>query len=369
MIAFSLLRGFLLKEFKQTLRDPRAKFVLFVAPIIQLILFGVAISSDIKNVRLWTKLDTQDYFLEHIYEHSIGSKWFLPAADIVTAEPYDLLRGKEVDAALIPPPGGLTKAIGRGTADLQLLVDATNVLKAQSIEAYIKNITESSVQEDLKVAPITTPINFVARVLFNPMLDTTYFMIPGVISLLICVVTMVLTSISITKERERGTLEMLISAPISSTEIILGKTLPHIIVALCDVPFILIVATIFFGVPVHGSLLVLFLAAITFTCAMGAVGVLISTFARNQQQSMLGTLLFIFPSILLSGLMFPIENMPTLMRGVAYLNPLYHFLLLIRNIMLKGGEFYFLTFHIGVLMLMALVFIYISFKRFRTTLQ
>jgi len=369
MISISLLRGFLAKEFKQALRDSRMKFILFVAPLIQLVLFGVAISTDVKNIRLWTKFDSKDYVLRHVYERSIESKWFVSALDIDTVEPYNLLRAKKIDTAMVPPPGGFTRALGRGTADLQLLIDATNVIQAQSIELYMKNIIKSTVQQDLRIEPLPSPINFVTRVLFNPTLETPYFMIPGVICLLMCVVSVVLTSTSITREKERGTFEMLISAPISSTEIILGKTLPYVIIAMGNVPFILFAAVTLFDVPMRGSLLVLLLAALAFVCSMVAIGTLISTFAKNQQQSMLGGLLFIFPAILLSGLMFPIENMPMFMRVISYLDPLSHFLMLLRNIMLKGGEIHFVLFHVGVLILMAMVFIYISFKRFHTTLQ
>lgn len=369
MISVSLVRGFLIKEFKQVLRDSRMRFILFVAPIIQLVLFGVAISTDVKNIRLWTEFTAKDYVLQHVYERSTGSKWFIPAADTGTVEPYDLLRAKKIDAAIVPPPGGLTKALGRGTADLQLLVDATNVIQAQSIESYIKNIVTSTVQTDLNIVTVSSPINFVTRVLFNPMLETTYFMVPGVMCLLMCVASVVLTNASISKEKERGTFEMLIAAPISSTEVILGKTLPYVIIAMGDVPMILLAAIAIFGVPMRGSLLVLFFAALAFVCSTVAIGTLISTFTKNQQQSMLGGMLFIFPAILLSGLMFPIENMPTFMRIVSYFNPLSHFLMLVRNIMLKGGEVHFILFHTGVLVLMAIIFVYISFKRFRTTLQ
>ncbi len=369
MISLSLVRGFLIKEFKQVLRDSRMRFILFVAPIIQLFLFGVAISTDVKNIRLWSNVNNTDYVLQHVYERSVGSKWFMPAARSGEAEPYALLRGKKIDAALVPPPGGLTKALGYGAADLQLLIDATNVIQAQSVEAYVKNIVTRAVLEDLKIEPVASPINFVARVLFNPMLETTYFMVPGVMCLLMCVASVVLTNASISKEKERGTFEMLISAPISSTEVILGKTLPYVIIAMADFPLILLAAIAIFGVPMRGSVLILFFAALAFVCSTVAIGTLISTFTKNQQQSMLGGVLFIFPAILLSGLMFPIENMPTFMRLVSYCNPLSHFLLLLRNIMLKGGETNFILFHVGVLLLMAIIFVCISFKRFHTTLR
>lgn len=369
MITWRVLRGFLSKEFKQALRDPKMRVLLFVAPLVQLIVFGVAISTDFKNIRLFTKPDANDYILQHVYEHCIESQWFVPVVENSNQDPFDLLKAGKIDVALIAPPGGLTKAIGRGSADLQVLIDATNVLFAQSVNSYIKTIVDQVVQDDLKVISKMSPIVFSGRVLFNPSLETSYFMVPGVMCILMCLMTTVLTSASITREKEMGTFEMLISAPVSASEIILGKTVPFIFIGLCNVPFILIVAVGIFGVPMRGSLLVLLLASIVFVCSMVAIGTLISTFANNQQQSILGSFLFLFPAILFSGLMFPLENMPEIMRWLSYIDPLSHFLALLRNIMLKGGDLHFVATHIGILLLMAIVFVYSSYKRFHTTLQ
>lgn len=369
MISFNLLKGFLKKEFKQVLRDPRMKMTLFAAPVIQLIIFGYAISTDVKNIRLWARPSPNDYILQHIYQHSIASHWFLPTPIAANDDPFELLRGGKIDAALIAPPGGLTYALGRGTAPLQLLIDATNVIQAQAVENYIKSIANKVVAEDMKILPTISPINFSVRVLYNPSLETTYYMIPGVMCILVSIITVLLTSTSITREKEMGTFEMLISAPITASDIILGKTLPFVIIGMCNVPLILGVAMILFGVPMRGSFWVLMLASLAYVCSTVAIGTLISTFAKNLQQSILGGFLFLFPAILLSGLMFPLENMPTLMQWVAYCDPLSHYLSLLRNIMLKGGETEFIIQRISVLVLMAIVFVYISFKRVHTTLQ
>lgn len=369
MISWGVLKGFLRKEFKQTLRDPRMRILLFVAPIIQLVLFGVAISTDVRNIRLWSSFGPNDTVLQHIYEHCLASGWFLPSKINTNADPYELLRAGQIDAALIPPPGGLTKALGRENAKLQVLLDATNVIQAQSVESYVKTIGNKVVQQDFKIKPQTIPVQFVTRVLFNPNLETAYFMVPGVMCILITLATVILTSMSITREKEMGTFEMLISAPISPLEVILGKTIPYVIIGMCDVPLILAVAVFVFDVPMLGSLLVLFLAAFVYICSTVSIGILISTFAKTQQQATIGGFLFLFPAILLSGLMFPLENMPEPMKWVSYLDPIAHFLYLLRNIMLKGGDTQFILFHIGILILLALVFIYISFKRFHTTLE
>ncbi len=363
------LRGFLRKEFKQALRDPRMRMLLFVAPIIQLTLFGIALSNDVKNIRLWAQPDSRDTVLQHVYEHAVASKWFLSGVGDRNADPFELLRAGKIDAALIPPPGGLTRALGRGNADLQLLVNATNVIQAQSIEGYVKNIVNHVVEDDLKVEPPELPVRFDVRVLYNPTLETSYFMVPGVMCILLCMTSLILTSMSITREKELGTFEMLISAPVSVSEVVYGKTIPYVVLGMATVPLILAVAVFGFGVPMRGSLFVLLLASFAFVCTAVAIGTLISTFARNQQQSMLGGFLFLFPAILLSGLMFPLENMPLIMKLVSYVDPLSHFLALLRNILLKGGEPGFVALHVAVLVVMAVVSVLVSFKRFHTTLQ
>lgn len=372
MISLKLLQGFMQKEFKQVLRDKRMRILLFVAPLIQLIIFGVAISTTVKNVRLWAIPDSKDTVLQHIYRHAIESQWFLPydsGLNQHNQDPYQLLRAGKIDAALIAPPGGLTRALGRGTADLQILIDATNVIQAQSVESYLKNIIDKVIQTDLKITPPEIPINFVVRVLYNPTLETAYFMVPGVMCILLCIITVILTSSSIAREKEMGTFEMLISAPINASTVIMGKTVPYVMLGMLDAPLILAVAVGIFGVPMRGSLLVLMIAAFAFICSTVAIGSFISTIAKNQQQSILGGFLFLFPAILLSGLLFPLENMPEILKWVSYLDPLSHFLALLRNIMLKGGEATFIAHHVGVLVVMAMVFVYISFKRFHTTLQ
>ena len=363
------LAGFLGKELKQALRDPRMRILLFLAPIVQLILFGVAISNDVKNIRLWVQFDSSDTVLQHVYERALASRWFLPADADRNSDPFELLRAGKIDAAVIPPPGGLTRAIARGDADLQLLVNATNVLQAQSIDSYLRNIVTRVVAEDLQREPPEPPIRFDTRVLYNATLETSYFMVPGVMAMLIIINTMILTSMSISREKELGTFEMLISAPVTASEVVFGKTIPYVVLGMGTVPLILGVAVIGFHVPMRGSLVMLAIASLAFVCTSVAIGALISTFAQNQQQSMMGGFLFLFPAILLSGLFFPIENMPLAMKWLAYADPVTHFLALLRNIMLKGGELDFALQRIGILTLMALVSGYISFKRFHTTLQ
>jgi ABC-2 type transport system permease protein len=374
------LVGFIKKELTQTLRDPRMRFFLFVIPAVQMTIFGVAISSEIKNVRLAAQFDSKDYILRDIYERSIAGGWFIPArepakgpADGGESDPFKMIQGGIADAVLIPPPGGLTRAIGRDNAPLQLLVDATNVTQAQAVENYLTTIAGQAVQDDLHPPAMGTatsaPIHFDVRVLYNPSLETALFMVPGVMCILMVMTTMMLSMAAITREKEMGTFEMLISAPIAPYEVILGKTIPYVVLGLFNLPLTLAVAVFIFKVPMRGSLWVLVGSAFVFICTSVALGTWISTICRNQQQANLAGFLYMFPAIMFSGLLFPIENMPDSIRPIAYIDPLFHYLSLLRNIMLKGGDAEYVALHVFILFCIMLVAVFFSFRRFHTTLQ
>ena len=164
-------------------------------------------------------------------------------------------------------------------------------------------------------------------------------------------------------------MEMLISAPVSRWEILLGKTVPYILIGVIDVPLVLFVAVGWFGVPMRGSFWVLVLAAVLFVIAASSVGTLISTLARNQQQAMMGSFMFMLPAILLSGIMFPLENMPKVVVGITYLNPLRYFVTVLRNIMLKGGDASVVFLNLAALAALAAAAAVMSYSRFRQTLN
>ena len=362
------LLGFIRKELIQTLRDPRMRIILFIMPLIQMTLFGVAISTEVKNVRLAAVFDSKDYVLRDVYERAIHGKWFIPAKGD-GQDPFKLIQSGVADAVLVPDPGGFTRALGRGDAKLQLLINATNVIQAQSVEGYLQVIVQQTLQDDLKLSPPAPPIQFDMRVLFNPDLETSIFMVPGTMCMLMIITTLVMTNNAIVREKELGTFEMLISAPIRSVEVILGKTIPYVILGMTQFPLVLAVACFIFQVPQRGSFLVLLLATFAFVCTSVAMGTLISTFCRNQQQASLAGFLFLFPAIMFSGLMFPIENMPASVQWISFLDPIAHYMGLLRNIMLKGGEIHYVLTRISYLGALAVVSIAVSFKRFHTTLQ
>lgn len=362
------LLGFIKKEFLQTLRDPRNRVMLFIAPAIQMLVFGFAISSDIKDIRIAVPTHHEDFMLNDIRKHALASGWFIPAKESLL-NPFDRINNDEADVVLIPPPGGLTKSVVNGTGEIQILINAINVTKAQAIENYLKAIINATVTETIH-APLARPsIVFDLRILYNPTMRSALFLVPAVMGMIIGLITILFTSMSITKEKEQGTFETLIAAPISSTEILLGKAIPFVILGVANIPLTLGSAVFILNIPIRGSLAVLLLATIIFVCATVAVGILISTISKTQQQSMMGGFLFLFPAQLLSGLMFPIENMPSYMKVFAYINPLYYYNDLLRNIMLKGGDSILITKDISILAVMAIILTFISFSRFKTKME
>lgn len=362
------LIGFLKKELSQALRDVRMRGVIFIMPMIQMIIFGLAISTEMKNVRLKAVYAPGDRVARRVEERALASKWFVPAKTEGNDQ-FHWIRSGQANAVLMVPSEGLTKTFERGEGQIQILVDAINAVRARGIERYFQAVIEEVALAENPAATKPPPVSLDVRVLYNPSMETAFFMVPGVMGMLLTVLTVILTSISMSKEKEIGTFEMLISAPVKNWEILLGKTLPFVFLGMVVFPLVLSVAVFGFGVPIRGHLWQLFLVAFIYVCTAVSIGTLISTFAGNQQQAMMGGFLFLFPSLLLSGLMYPVENMPGALIWIAYLNPLRYFVTLLRNIMLKGGDYFVVWTNLGALVILGAACIWLSFKRFKQTLN
>lgn len=362
------LLGFLRKEFIQTLRDPRMRILLFLAPVIQLILFGYALSNEVRDIRLAVAAPPGDAVASRLLVRAEASGWFIPER-FAGDDPVAWIQSGRAEAVLVAPPGGFRRALVRGDLEVQLLLDMTNMIRGRSIERYLRGLM-ARVLQDMRPSGGETPrLAFNVRILYNPGMETALFLVPGVMVMLLCILTILLTSMAIVREKEMGTFETLVSAPVRNWEILLGKTLPFVILALVVGHLILLAAMLLFDLPMRGAYWKFFAAVLVFIGTTVSVGTLISTIARSQQQAMMGSFLFLFPAIMLSGLMFPVENMPPALIGVAYLNPLKYMLTLLRNIFLKGGDPWVFAWNLTALALLAVVAMAASFKRFRQTLN
>ncbi len=379
---YRTITGFIKKELVQALRDPRMRIMLLITPMIQMSIFGLALNTDMKNIKLSTRYYANDPLLRDVHRDAIASGWFLkaPSDPGIQAEGLTDFRKGDAEVALYAPEGGLTQWFENGRGRLEAVIDGSNLVRARAINGYLYNIfnraaatragmpysTDFAETADVeRGSSPRLPIFFNIKTLYNPEQRTPYNLVPGVLCMLMCITTIMLTSMSIAKEKEMGTFETLISAPISVGEILLGKTIPFIIIGCINLPLVFGVAVVGFEVPMRGPYVWLALSTLFFLISTVAIGTLISTVSRTQQQAMMGSFIFLLPAILLSGVMFPLDDMPLILKGAAHLNPLMYFSVLLRNIMLKGGDHLVVLTYTGALALIAAACTSIAFKRFK----
>jgi ABC-2 type transport system permease protein len=362
-----VILGFIRKELSQALRDRRMVGLLFIAPVVQMCLFGYALRTDIRNVRLGVVATPGDRIAARIAERAYASGYFLPAA-VGRADPYEDLAAGRADAVLIAPSRGFTRAIGRGAGRAQLLVDATNAVRARAVEAYLMGLAAGVLTDAAGTAPPAGPVRFDIRVLYNPTMESSIFMIPA-LAVLVLSLMVILTAMGLAREKELGTMEMLLSAPVSRWEILAGKTIPYVLMAFVNTPIVLAGGILWFEVPMRGAVWMVACSAFVFAIATSSIGTLISSLARNQQQAMIGGFLFMLPGMMLSGVFFPLENMPPAVYWITYFNPLRYFVTLLRNIILKGGSPEVVWPNLAAMAALAIFAAWLAVKRFRQTLN
>ncbi len=349
------LRSMLIKEFIQALRNPRMRVILFLPPLIQLMIFGYAANTDIRNISLAVyDLDNSPESRELI-EHFASSGYFRIAAH--PRDPREIRRlidEGRVSAALQLNPAFARQLRTREGTVAQMIVDGTDSNTASVVMTYAQRIV-SEYSRQILVQRITSlpnipdamkrpfflrgGIDVESRAFFNPNLESRNFYVPGIMAFLIMLVTLLLTCMAIVREREIGTMEQLIVSPIRPFELILGKTIPFALIGYVDVLIVTLVGVFWFEVPIRGSLLLLLAATTIYLLSSLGIGLFISTISHTQQQAMMAMFFFFIPAILLSGFVFPIANMPTIVQYLTYADPLRYYLVIIRGIFLKGSGF------------------------------
>jgi ABC-2 type transport system permease protein len=346
------------------------RLILLAVPVIQLMVFGLALRTEVRNIRLAVVAAPADSLAWELGRRAQGGGWFT-LVEANGREPIALLRDGTADAVLVAPPGGFSLAATRGHGHGQLLLDASNSVRAEGVASYFEQIRRRVQTERLgSGGEAVEGVKLTTRVLYNPTLESRLFMVPGVLGMLLSLLALMLTATSITKEKENGTFETLLASPITTAEILLGKALPYLMLTtLVQAPLVITVAHFVFQVPLKGELWKLGLAVLAFNATNVALGVLISTYARNQQQAMLGAFLFIYPALMLSGILYPLDNMPGWLHWVTYLNPLRYFTVLIRNILLKGGAATLFWPNLSALALLGGLMMAMAWRKFSPTLN
>lgn len=326
----------LIKEFIQVLRDPRMRFLVFVTPVVQLIIFGYAVTTDVDHIRTVVLDQDRSSHSRALVQRFTSSRYFdvLARVESPTRLQEWLDRGDAIMALHIERGFGENLERGRATA-VQTLIDGTDSNTGTVAMAYAQRIIAdySMSQGGEAIAP---PIDLRSRAWYNPDLKSRYYNVPGVIGVLLLLTSLLLTSMAVVREREIGTMEQLMVTPIRPLELILGKTLPFVVISYVDVVLVTVIGVYWFDVPIRGSLPLLFLGAGLYLMSTIGVGLFISTVSQTQQQALMSAFFFYLPAVLLSGFMFPIENMPEPAQWITYLNPLRYFLVIIRDLFLKG---------------------------------
>jgi ABC-2 type transport system permease protein len=348
------LTQMLIKEFIQIFRDPRMRAILFGTPIIQLLVIGYAVTTDVSDVALAVADFDRTQETREIVRRFEGSGYFRVVQSVTDGRQIQHLvdRGR-VKAALVFDPG-FADDLRRGrTATVQVIVDGTDSNTASVVLDYANRILAQASRERLQLAlrarsvgtgelapdaqGAVPGVSLRSRAWYNPDLKSRNFYVPGVMAILIMLTLLLMTSMAIVREREIGTMEQLLVSPIRPVELILGKTIPFALVGFFDVALITGVAVFWFQVPIRGSLLLLFSATALYLLPALGIGLFISTISKTQQQAMMSTFFFFQPAMLLSGFAFPIANMPEAIQVLTYVNPLRYFLVIIRGIFLKGN--------------------------------
>lgn len=334
------------KEFIQIVRDPRMLALVLVSPVLQLLLFGYAATTDIKEVTSVVVDQDKTYESRELLRAFGASGYFRFQYPTDNVQDITTLLDRGKVSLALHVPHGFARDLKRGQpAEVQIIVDGTDSNTASIVLNYAAGAVSRFSGQVLErragrlriLVPRLPQIDNRVRAWYNPDLKSVNFMVPGVISQILLIVTLMLTSLAVVREREIGTLEQLIVTPIRPYELMLGKLIPFALLGFADVIFIVIVARLWFDVPIAGSIpLLLALSGIFLMTSLG-VGLFVSTVSRTQQQAMMTSFFIMQPSILLSGFMIPIENMPPAIQWLTQLIPLRYFVTIIRGIFLKGS--------------------------------
>ena len=373
--SFSRLVGIIVKEFTQMRRDRLTFAMMLGIPLIQLTLFGYAINSDPRHLpaaMLMADHGPQGRTLMYAFKNST---YFDFTREVKSEkEGRDLLAQGQVQF-VINIPENFSRDLLRGERpELLVEADATDPSATGFALGALNPLMNSALKNDFKGAldylnQTDTPVDLRVHSLYNPEVNTQYNIVPGLMGVILTMTMIMITGLAITRERERGTMENLLSMPTRPSEVLIGKIVPYILIGYIQVGVILIAAHFLFHVPMHGSILLLLIVALIFIAANLAMGITFSTIAKNQLQAMQMTFFVFLPSILLSGFMFPFRGMPVWAQTVGEVFPLTHFLRIVRGILLKGNGLPDVSRELWPIAIFAAIMLTIGVKRYRQTLD
>ncbi|HWA28395.1 MAG TPA: ABC transporter permease [Lacunisphaera sp.] len=366
------------KEFRSVLRDPRMRLVIIGVPIIQTLVFGYAVSLDVRHVKL-VVIDRDDTPASRdLVARFTGSAYFDAVARLQDEHAARRMIDAAKAAAILQVNAGFQRELQGGrTATAQLIVDGSDSNTARFVVNYAGQIAATAnselllerMERQVGRPPVTARIALQPRAWFNADLESRNFFLPGIIAMLVMLVGLMLTSMAIVREREAGTIEQVMVTPIRPVEFILGKCAPFAVIGFVNTAMVTAIALLWFGIPFRGSFPLLLLGVALFLLSTLGIGLFISTVCSTQQQAMMTTFFFFFPAMLFSGFIFPIANMPAAVQWLSLLDPLRYMLVIVRGIFLKGVGFETLWTQFAALLCIGTVVMTFAIGRSHKTLQ
>ena len=361
--------AFIRKEFYHILRDRRTMLILIGMPIVQIILFGFAISTEVRNIQTAILAPSTPADIRLLIDRLDASEYFTVKYLVRTeAELNKLFRQNKIELAV-----AFSEDLNRrrpGSRQIQVIADATDPNQAITCNAYLQGILSPALAELQAASPSGTALNLHTRLLYNPQMRSAYNFVPGVMGLILMLICAMMTSISIVREKETGTMEVLLVSPVRPIYIVVSKMVPYFVLSCINLATILLLSVFVLGVPVAGSLAALWLVSLIYIIANLSLGLLISTMAHQQVIAlMFSGLLLMMPTMLLSGMVFPIESMPWPLRGISCILPARWYITAVRKLMIQGLPMIYAWKEIVILASMAVVLIGASLKKLNNRLE
>jgi len=365
------MKEFIIKEFKQIFRDYRSMVILFGIPIAQVMLFGFALNMNLKNVHFAVLDKAKDDYSKNIIAKMNASDYFILDKYLENEDQIERIFEEGLIKEVIVFESNFGKnLIKEGKANLQIIADASDPNTANMIVSYSQAIIDNyqrSLMSNNAMSGMAVPE---VQFKYNKELKSVYMFVPGVITIILMLVSAMMTSISIAKEKELGTMEILLVSPIKPIQIIIGKVIPYVILSLINFIIIIILSFLVFKMPMNGSMLLLVLESLLYIIMSLALGIFISTVSNSQQTAMLLSMFaLLLPTILLSGFIFPVENMPTALIYTSHIMPSKWFIIIIKGIMLKNASFMDIWKETALVFMFTIAFIGLSIKKFKIRLE
>ena len=355
--------SFIIKETKHITRDVRTMLILFGMPVVQMLLFGFAISTDVRNVRTVVVASQLDHQTQRIVEALDQSEYFNVTVWVhAPAEAERLIRNQKADMAVVFSPDFATKHGG-----VQLIIDGADPNMAQQYSNYASQIMGTQL---MNVMRVEVPNSVSLKMLYNPQMRSSYNFVPGIMGMLLMLICAMMTSISIVREKERGTMEVLLVSPVRPLLIILSKAVPYLVLAFAVLLSILLMSRYVLNVPIAGSVWLILLVSAIYILLGLSLGLLISTVAKTQMVALLASaIMLLMPTSLLSGMMFPIESMPSVLQWVSALMPPRYFISAMRKLLIMGVGFRHIAQEVVILSVMTVVFLTTALLKFNKRLE